>query len=134
MISKFRNLNKILLKKIIKIIKKLSLLVTLGLISLISTFTLMGIFTSVNAQASIYDESDVGLEAFESNEIMDKSSQLNKIILDDFLEPFNDLEPVQPDGKTLEPAQPDGKNLEPAQSDGKTLDSYSASNSNIKAE
>ena len=103
--------------------KNLSQFVTLGLISLIVTFILMVTFTPVNAQASIYDEPDVGLESFESNEIIDESSELNEIELDDFQNPYT----VSFD--ELDFPQTDDTDLEQNQSDGKTLDSDSTSNS-----
>ena len=102
--------------------KNISRFVTLGLISLIVTFTLMGTLTPVNAQASIEDEPDVGLESFESNEIMDESSELNEINIGDFQNPYT--------VEDLDSSQPDGTDLEPDQSDEKTLDSYSAPKSN----
>ena len=102
--------------------KNISRFVTLGLISLIVTFTLMGILTPVNAQASIEDEPDVGLESFESNEIMDESSELNEINIGDFQSPYT--------VDDLNSTQPEDTSLDQEQSDEKTLDSYSAPNSN----
>ena len=101
--------------------KNISRFVTLGLISLIVTFTLMGTFTP-SAQASIYDEADVGLESFESNEIMDESSELNEINIGDFQNPYT--------VDDLNSTQPEDTSLDQDQSDEKTLDSYSAPNSN----